>query len=146
MTNYTFGSFVINQNASGLGYFLLSKELPMPEVAPVTFPIARRDGPKKSGEHVKERNIAVTLKIVGSSLLDLLSRLDSLQQALSLRGQLLYIHDSGTRYYQNVDALNAPVKFSAGQGIVQCTVNIAFITYDPYAYSSSSSNYDTGTV
>lgn len=146
MANYTFGAFQLNAFSGGYGLILLDKNIDMPVVKPVTFPMARRDGHKKSGEQVEPRNISIRLKVVGSSRLDLLSRIDSLMQALSLRGQNLYIHDSGTRYFQNVDALSAPVQFKAGAGVVQAEIAVAFTAYDPYSYSSSQSTYDTGTV
>lgn len=62
-----------------------------------------------------------------------------------MRGQTLCLHEDG-RYYQNVDAISAPVKFQAGNGVVSCTVNIVFTSYDPYAYASALSTYDSGTV
>lgn len=145
MPNYSFGATVINQNSAGLGLFLLEKSLDLPQVAPISFSIARRDGVKKSGESVKERTITVLLKVVGSSRTDLMSRLDSLMQALSLRSQSLVIHEDG-RLFQSVDAVAAPIKFSAGNGIVECSVAVSFIAYDPYAYAASPSTYDTGTV
>ncbi len=145
MTTYSFGSFQINANSGGLGYFLVGRELPLPVISPVTFNMARRDGVKKSGEAVGPRSITVTIVIVGSSKTDLISRLDTLQAALSLRGQQLCIHEDG-RYYQNVDAISAPISFSAGTGVVQCTCAVAFTAYDPYAYSATPLTYDTGTV
>lgn len=145
MPNYTFGSYVLNSASGGLGNWLLAKNLDMPVIKPQTHVVARRDGTKKSGEIVDPRTINVSLKIIGSSRTDLISRLDALQQALALRGQQLCIHEDG-RYFQNVDAVSATAKFAAGTGIVQATVDIAFIAYDPYAYASTSSSYDTGTV
>lgn len=146
MANYTYGSFVLNNFANGLGYLVTAKELPTPVVKAVQFNIARRDGTKKSGEAVDARQLTITVKIVGSSRLDLLTKLDALQQALALRGQALVIHDSGTRYYQNVDAIQAPCSFKAGNGVVSCEVGVVFLVYDPYSYSNSLSTYDTGTV
>lgn len=145
MAVYTFGTFTLNQNSAGLGYFLTAKELPMPTVKPVTFLIARRDGTKKSGESVDARTITVTIKIVGTSRTDLIIRLDALQQSLTLRSQTLCIHEDG-RYYQSVDAISAPVSLSAGKGIVQCECVVVFTAYDPYAYASALSTFDTGTV
>lgn len=144
MPNYTFGTFVLNQNSSGLGLFLMGKNVDLPQVAPVMFPIARRDGMKKSGEQVKERTVTVDLRIIGSSRLDVMSRLDALMQALSLRSQQLVIHEDG-RYWQSVDAVAAPVKFSQGK-VVSVDVTITFTAYDPYAYSATPSTYDTGIV
>lgn len=144
MPTYSFGSFQINANSGGLGYFLLGKNVDLPEVAPVTFTIARLGGTKKSGEQIKERNITVTLKVIGTSRLDLMSRLDTLNQALSLRSQSLVIHED-SRYFRSVDALSAPVAFQAGNGIVSMTVAIVFTAYDPFAYAASGSSYDTGT-
>jgi len=146
MPNYTLGSFVLSGNSLGLGYFFISKPLDMPTVSPITFNIARRDGLKKSGETVGSREINVVIKVVGSSRSDLISRLDSLQQALSLRGQSLMIHEDATaRYYQNVDCVSATAPLGPGN-IVSCPVAIKFVAYDPYAYASTSSSYDTGTV
>jgi hypothetical protein len=144
MPNYFFGSFQINQNSGGLGYFFESKNLDIPKIRPVEFPIARRDGTKKSGEFVDPRQVDILLKIVGSSRTDLISRIDALQQALSLRSQSLCIHEDG-RIFNSVDCISADAKLKAGK-IVACDVPISFKTYDPYAYASTSSSYDTGTV
>lgn len=146
MPNYTLGSFVLNGNSLGLGYFFISKPLDMPTVSPITFPIARCDGLKKSGETVGARDISVVIKVVGSSRTDLISRLDSLQQALSLRGQSLMIHeDASARYYSNVDCLSATAALAPGK-ILSCPVAISFRAYDPYAYAATSSSFDTGVV
>lgn len=145
MPNYTFGGFTLNASSGGLGYFLIGKELPIPVAKPITSIIARRAGAKKSGETVEPRTVAVALKVVGSSRTDLVSRIDTLQAALALRGQALCIHEDG-RYYQNVDALSAPLAFKSGSGVVQAEVSIVFLCYDPYAYSSTLSTYDSGTV
>lgn len=146
MANYTIGSFVLNGNSLGLGYFFISKPLDMPTVNPVTFSVARRDGLKKSGESVGARDINVIIKVVGSSRTDLISRLDSLQQALALRGQSLMIHeDSSARYHQNCDCISATAALDPGH-IVSCAVSILFRAYDPYAYAGTSSMYDSGVV
>lgn len=145
MPNFTFGTFVINQNVNGLGFFLTSRELPLPVVNPVVFNVARRDGAKKSGETVSPRSITANIKVIGSTRTDLVSRIDALQQALALRSQPLCIHEDG-RVYQSVDAISAPVKFEVGRGVVSCDVAVAFTAYDPYAYAATSSTYDTGTV
>jgi hypothetical protein len=143
MPNYTFGQFVLNQNSNGLGYYLMERELPLPIVKPIQFNIARRDGAKKSGETVDARIINAKIKIIGTSRIDLVSRVDALQQALSYRSQQLCLHEDG-RYYQSVDATVAPVKFSAGGGVVACGCVVTFTCYDPYAYSATPSTYDTG--
>lgn len=144
MPNYFFGSASLNANSGGLGLFFIEKNLDMPKVAPAEFPLARRDGRRKSGESVGSRDINVLLKIIGSSRLDLISRLDSLQQALALRSQVLCIHEDG-RLFNSVDCLSADAKFKIGK-IVSVDCNIAFRAMDPYAYASTSSSYDTGTV
>lgn len=143
-SSYTYGSFVLNANSNGLGYFLIGKNVDLPEVAPVTFAVARLAGVKKSGEQIKERTITVTLQVVGTSRIDLMSRLDALNQALSLRSQALCIHED-SRYFRSVDAISAPVAFQAGNGIVSTTVQIVFTAYDPFAYAASGSSSDTGT-
>lgn len=145
MSNYTFGAFQLNAVAGGLGYYVIGRDLPLPVVKPVTYNIARRDGAKKSGEAVDPRQVTLTIKVVGSSRTDCIARVDALQQALALRGQALCIHEDG-RYYQNVDALSAPVSFKAGGGVVSCEVQVAFLCYDPYAYASAQSSYDSGVV
>src|SRR5579884_2836967 len=128
---YTFGSFLLHNPSSG--YLLTGKELNLPTVKPHTATIARREGVKKSGEQVDARTATATVKVVGVSRLDCISKIDALQQALSLRGQALCLHEDG-RFYKNVDAISAPVKFQAGYGIVQCEIAIAFTAYDPFAY------------
>lgn len=145
MANYLFGAFQINANSGGYGYFIESKTLHAPTMSPAVFPIARRDGGKRSGERVNPRQIDLDIKVIGSSRTDLLSRLDSLQQALSLRSQSLLIHDSGTRYYQSVDCFSAETKLGPGN-VVACLVACKFLAADPYAYATTSSSYDTGTV
>lgn len=145
MATYSFGSYTLNNMVNGLGTTLLAKNVDMPVIKPVTFPMARRDGLKKSGEFVDGRDVNVLLKVVGSSRLDLISRIDTLQQALSLRSQTLIIHEDG-RYYQSVDCISAPVQFQAGQGVVAAAVPCTFKCYDPYAYAAALSTYDTGTV
>lgn len=145
MPNYTFGSFVLNASSNGLGYFLVSKDIDLPVIKPTTALIARRIGVKKTGESVDARTITLGIQVVGSSRTDLISRLDSLTQALSLRGQACCIHEDG-RYFQNCDALSGPIKFSAGGGIVQALMVVVITAYDPYAYASMLSTYDTGTV
>lgn len=143
-SSYTYGSFVLNANSNGLGYFLIGKNVDLPEVVPVTFAVARLAGVKKSGEQIKERTITVTLQVVGTSRIDLMSRLDTLNQALALRSQALCIHED-SRYFRSVDAISAPVAFQAGNGIVSITVAIVFTAYDPFAYAASGSSSDTGT-
>jgi hypothetical protein len=140
---YTFGSFLLHNPSAG--YLLTGKELNLPIVKPHTAPIARREGMKKSGEQVDSRTVTATVKVVGISRLDLISKIDALQQALSLRGQALCLHEDG-RFYKNVDAIGAPVKFQAGHGIVQCEIAIAFTAYDPFAYAVTNNSYDTGSV
>lgn len=144
MPNYTFGAFQLNANSGGLGYFFIEKNLDMPKIKPIEFPIARRDGMRKSGEFVEPRDINVLLKVAGSSRADLISRLDLLQQALAQRSQTLCIHEDG-RLFNSVDCVSADAKFKIGK-IVSVDCNLAFRAYDPYAYASSSSSYDTGTV
>lgn len=146
MANYFFGGFQINAFSGGLGYLLISKELSMPVVKPVTFNIARRAGAKKSGETIEPKTIPVTIKVIGSSRLDLTTKLDALQAALNLRGQNLIIHDTGTRQYQNVDCVSASTPFKAGSGVVSCEVSCVFTAYDPIVYYNTLSTYDTGTV
>lgn len=143
MPNYYFGSCLLNNMTNGLGTTLLGKNVDMPVINPVTFPIARRDGLKKSGEFVDGRDINVLLQVIGSSRVDLMSRIDTLQQALALRSQNLIIHEDG-RMFRSVDCLSAPVQFAAGKGVVQATIPCAFRAYDPYAYSATLSSYDTG--
>lgn len=138
MTNYIFGSLIINANSAGLGYFVTAKETSLPVVKPTTSAIPRLAGMKKSGEMIDARTINVTIKVVGSSRADLVSRLDTLQQGLAVRSAQLCIHDD-SRYFQSVDALSAPTKFQAGNGIVQCDVQCVFTAYDPFAYSASPS-------
>ncbi len=145
MPTYSYGAFALNQNASGLGYYLIAKQLPIPEVKPVTFPVARLAGLKKSGEQVTERTITVKIVVVGTSRVDLIARVDALQAALSLRSQTLIIHEDG-RYYQSVDAISAPTDFQAGNGIVQCHIAVVLTAYDPYAYAASSTTYDSGST
>ncbi len=144
MPNYFFGSYSLNSNSGGLGLFFQEKPLDTPKIKPVEFPIARRDGTKKSGEFVEPRQIDILLKVIGSSRTDLISRLDSLQQALALRSQNLCIHEDG-RIFNSVDCISADAKLTRGK-IVACDVPISFRAYDPYAYASTSSSYDTGTV
>lgn len=146
MASYFFGSFQINAVVNGLGYYLISKELSLPVVKPVQFNIARRDGSKRSGESVDPKHIPVSIKVVGSSRLDLIARLDALQAALFLRGQSLVIHDTATRSYQNVDCVSATTPFKAGSGVVSCEVSCVFVAYDPYLYFNTLSTNNTGTV
>jgi len=145
VASYFFGSYQINANSGGLGLFVETKNLSMPVVKPTSFVVARRDGTKKSGEVVDARQIDLGIRVIGSSRLDMLSRLDSLQQALALRGQNLTIHDTGTRFYQNVDCTSADAKLDKNS-VVKCLVACKMVAYDPYAYASTSSSYDTGTV
>ncbi len=144
MPVYTFGAFQINANSGGLGYFFESKNLDMPVIAPVEFALARRDGRKKSGESVNARDIDVELKVIGSSRSDLISRLDSLQQALSQRSQNLCIHEDG-RVFQSTDCLSATARLGPGN-VVSCPVSLKFRAMDPYAYAATSSSYDTGVI
>jgi hypothetical protein len=145
MPAYLFGSTQINANSGGYGYFIESKPLNSPAFSPVLFPIARLGAMKKSGETVNPREIALDIKVIGSSRSDLLSRLDTLQQALSLRSQTLLIHDSGTRQYQSVDCTSAEAVLGKGR-VSACVVQCKFLATDPYAYKTISSSYDTGTV
>ena len=142
MANYFFGAFQIN----GSGYYVTSKELSMPVAKPVLFPIARRAGSKKSGERIDPKQIPVTIKIIGSSRLDVTAKLDALQSALNLRGQSLIVHDTGTRAYQNVDCVSAATPIKAGNGVASCEVSCVFTAYDPLAYYNTLSTYDTGTL
>ncbi len=145
MTAYYFGSTQINASSGGYGYFIQSKPLNSPSFSPVLFPIARLGAMKKSGETTNPHEIALDIKVIGSSRSDLLSRLDTLQQALSLRSQTLLIHDGGARQYQSVDCVSAEAVLGKGKissTIVQCK----FLATDPYAYATSSSSHDTGTV
>lgn len=144
MPNYTFGSFALSNNNGATGYFFLSKNFDMPQVAPSTFYMARRDGAKKSGEQVKERQIDIGLKVVGTSYSDLLSRLDTLQQALSLRSQQLCVRPDG-RYFTSTDCIDATAKLSQ-KNVISAMIDCKFIAYDPYAYANTTSQYDTGTV
>lgn len=145
MTAYFFGSAQINANSGGYGYFIESKPLSSPTFSPVLFPVARLGAMKKSGETTNPREIAMDIKVIGTSRTDLLSRLDSLQQTLSQRSQPLTIHDTGTRYYQSVDCTSAETVLGKGN-IVACLVQTKFLASDPYAYASTLSTYDTGTV
>lgn len=145
MATYTFGNYQINNFANGLGNVLLAKNLDMPSVKPQSFVVARRDGPKKSGEVVGQRDIQLDIQVVGASRSDLISRIDALQQNLSLRGQTLCIHEDG-RFYKNVDCVDAVAKLEGGTNVVTAKVSAKFICYDPYAYAATSSSYDTGTV
>lgn len=145
MASYTFGGYTLNNFSGGLGNTIRSKNLDMPMVNPISFVISRRDGMKKSGETVSPRGIDLTLKIIGSSRADLISRLDALQQALAQRSQTLCIHEDG-RYYQSVDCIDAKATLAGGADVQACTVKAKFIAYDPYAYAATSSSFDTGVV
>lgn len=142
---YTFGSYQLDAFSGGHGNIVRSKNIPMPAVSPVVFTVARGDGVVKSGEIVNPRDIDVLLKIAASSRSDLISRLDALQKALALRGQALCIHEDG-RIFQNVDCLSAETTLAGGADVQACNVPIKFRAYDPYAYKSTSSSQDTGTV
>lgn len=142
---FSFGNFQLNANSGGLGYFVTSREFPLPVVKPTVSPIPRLAGAKKSGEQIDVRSITITIKVVGTSRTDVISRIDTLQQALALRSQPLVIHEDG-RYYQSVDALSAPASFQAGGGVVDCDVQCVFTAYDPFAYSATPSTYDTGST
>lgn len=145
-TSYYFGSLLLNSMTNNLGITVLSKNVDMPTVKPVTFPMARRDGVKKSGQQIEPRDVHVILEVVGSSRVDLLSRLDTLKQGLFLQGQQLIIYEIDARYYTNVDCVSAPITFQAGQSAVKAHVPCTFRCYDPFAYASTLSTYDTGTV
>lgn len=145
MAAYYFGSFQINANSGGRGYFIESKPLSSPSFSPVLFPIARLGATKKSGETTNPREIAIDIKVIGSSRTDLIGRLRSLQQALFQRSQILLIDDTGTCQYQSVDCTSAEGKLGKG-AIVACVMQCKFLATDPYAYAVSSSSSDTGTV
>lgn len=145
-SNYYFGTFLLNSMVNNFGITVLSKNVDMPTVKPIVFPMARRDGAKKSGQQIDPRDVHLMLEVVGTSRADLESRLDSLKQALFLQGQQLIILEIDARYLQNVDCISAPINFQAGQSPVKAHVPCVFRCYDPFFYASSLSTYDTGTV
>lgn len=142
MSTYTYGSFQLNANASGYGFFFLGKKMGLPGVKVSEFPVFRGDRSKISGVLVDARQVDVQLKIVGSSRPDLMSRLDTLQQALSQRGQPLIVHEDG-RQFLNAYPINAPVNFLS---VIHAECTITFRCPDPYAYSTALSTYSSGTL
>lgn len=145
-TNYYFGNFLLNNMVNDVGISIQAKSIDMPTVRPVTFPMARRDGVKKSGQMIDPRDVHIVLRVVGSSRTDLLSRLDTLKQSLFLQGQQLIIYEIDARYYANVDCISAPIPLQVGKDVISATVGCTFRCYDPIAYSPVLSTYDTGTV
>jgi hypothetical protein len=145
-SNYYFGSFLLNNMVHSFGISVQAKSIDMPAVRPATSSMARRDGVKKSGQMIEPRDVHVVLKVVGTSRVDLESRLDTLKQALFLQGQQLIIYEIDARYYTNVDCVSAPIPLQVGKDVTSATVGCTFRCYDPIAYSPILSTYDTGTV
>jgi len=145
MADYSFGGYILNSFSNGLGNIVRSKDISTPTVTPITASVARRFGTVKSGESVGARDIDITLKIIGSSRTDLISRLDALKKALRLRGQSLVIFED-SRLLQNTDCLAAEGKLTGGADVLACNLSLKFRAYDPIMYAATSSSYDTGTV
>lgn len=141
----SFGAYPLDAVSGGLGIMFQGKDVSAPVVTPVTSSVARRYGAVKSGESIAPRDIDVSVKVVGSSRLDLIARLDALKKALWLRGQQLVVYED-LRYFSNVDCISAEAKLVGGASVLTAPVAIKFRAYDPMAYAANSSSYDTGTV
>src|SRR2546430_516934 len=125
----SFGSYSLDTVSGGLGIMFQGKDVSAPVVTPVTSNVARRYGTVKSGEVVGARDIDVALKIVASSRLDLIARLDALKKALWLRGQQLVVYED-LRYFANVDCLSAEAKVGGGATVLTAPVVLKFRAYE----------------
>lgn len=145
MSYASFGSYQLDSFVNGLGNIIRAKDVSAPVVNPVVSSVARRYGVVKNGEQTPYRDIPMTLKMVGSSRSDLVSRLDALKKALRLRGQQLVVYED-LRYFANTDCIAAQATLAGAANIAACVVALTFRSYDPMAYAATSSSYDTGTV
>lgn len=139
MTAITYGSFNIND---GINYFVVGKPIEMVKIAPTMFKIGRLAGMKKTGETVNERQISLTVRILGSSRTDLENKIDTMAQALNLRSQNLTMHTNDSRYWI-ADCIGFNAQLQAGRTI-STTATVNFIAYQPYAFALSGSSNDTG--
>jgi phage-related protein len=134
---YSYGPFCIND---GQNYFLLSKTLDSPTLQYQVQGVARVPGVKRNGFLINERPIQVTVRVIGSSRLDLETKLDALFGALQYRAQPLTLHASDSRYYL-CDCSDA--KYTLANGAVVWTdVQMTFTAYQPYAYSAGTTVYN----
>ena len=134
---YYFGAFCLSD---GQNYFLLSKTLDPPSQQYVVANIARLDGTKRSGSKVNERPIQCTVRVVGTTRIDLENKLDALLGALQYREQRLTLHANDPNRYFVADCVDAPYSFTSGT-VLWVDVQIKFVCYTPYAFSATQSNY-----
>jgi hypothetical protein len=133
-TTYMYGACVLHD---GINYFLTEKPLDFPVFKQTYFQVGRLEGVKKSGERLNERQIAVTIKVVGASRVDLEYKLDTLYQGLSARQQSLTLHSEDARYYI-ADAVAGQARLVPGR-ILAVDVPVTFVCQQPFAYASSQS-------
>lgn len=137
----TYGSFNLND---GINFFVIQKPISTVSVAPTYFKIGRLDGMKKTGEATNERQIKMTVRVIGTSRIDLENQIDIMQQALNLRQQQLTVRMNDTRYYL-ADCIAMDGSLGPGQ-ILTTLVTLTFICYQPYALALQTTTYDTGNV
>lgn len=141
MPTYYYGSFVIND---GVHYFLQQKSFDLPQFKQTTFAVARLEGVKKTGERLDNKQLPVTIKVVGSSRADLEAKLDALYQALSLRQQSLILHAADNRYYV-ADAIAGTAQLAPGR-VLAVEVPVTFNLLQPFAYAPAQSGSITSSL
>jgi hypothetical protein len=137
----TYGSFNLND---GINYFVTRKSLGFPAINPSMFKIARLEGMKKVGENINERKIQIEMRILGVSREDLETKIDQLLDALFNRNQNLAMHSNDSRYFI-CDCVDFKCDLKPGQ-VISTAATLDFIAYNPFAYSASSTSFDTGII
>lgn len=136
---YQYGGFTLSD---GVNYYVLAKQFDLPDFKQTYFPVARYPGVKKTGERLNEKQIPVTIKVVGASRADLESKLDTLYQALTMRQQNLTLHALDGRYYV-ADAIAGKAQLVPGR-VISAEVPVTFVCLQPFAFAAiASTNLST---
>lgn len=137
-----YGTFNLND---GINYFVTGRDdLSFPSVKQTYFKIARLEGVKKTGESVDQKQITISMLVLGTSRADLELKIDALYQALNLRSQYLSLHSSDGRQYV-ADCTDASFPLKEGN-ILYATGQAVFTVLVPYASASNTSVFTTGNV
>lgn len=137
----TFNGFNLND---GINYFVIKKQPGFAKLQPSIFKIGRLEGMKKTGENINERTIGLDVRVIGVSRTDLENKIDAMLQALYVRNAALAMHTNDLRYFV-CDLIDAKYELKQGD-VISTVVSLQFVAFLPYAFSSTSSIFDTTTT
>lgn len=99
-----------------------------------------QDGVTRLDTAAVERRVTIPIMVIGSSLENLQSKMQTLVNVLNPlagAGYLYFEKEDGNSYYLNVIANNTPMVDPANRGLNHQACTIEFIAHDPFWYGST---------